>query len=411
MIVRGDARRLPLSEGSVSCIVTSPPYFALRSYRDGGEHFQMQIGSEETPAAFVEALLVCAEEWRRVLRPDGCVWVNLGDKYVSGTSTPRSNITSPAGYGNEKNFNPTDRRLSEVEAGARVKSLMGLPWRFAIAMIDNGWILRQEVVWSKPNGLPESVTDRPRRSHEQWFMFTKEPRYYAALDELREPHEASTWERAQYPTDKAMTARNAGPITGGQNKWNGPNPLGRLPGSVRSVPTEPLVVPQSEKDRLGLPDHFAAFPQAWPEWILTGFAPLRGICVVCDEGLRPVVEREFRGEPNRGEGDKQQQRAGGTQTGGTANVTLGRTDDVQRQITGYACPCGPEGTTPTRPPLVLDPFGGTGTVAGVARKLGANAVSVDLSHDYSRLAAYLLGTSRFGKSERKAWERRQGSLL
>ncbi|MEK9724720.1 MAG: site-specific DNA-methyltransferase, partial [Rhodospirillaceae bacterium] len=138
-LVRGDAVSLPLADESVDLIVTSPPYFALRSYTDGGEHYDGQIGSEDTPAAFLEALWAVTAECKRVLKPSGSMWVNLGDKYGD-------------------------------------KSLMGLPWRYAIGCIDNlGLILRAEVVWSKPNGLPESVTDRVRRSHEQWFMFTKEP--------------------------------------------------------------------------------------------------------------------------------------------------------------------------------------------------------------------------------------------
>lgn len=115
---------------SVDLIVTSPPYFALRSYTDGGEHYDGQIGSEATPRAFLEALWTVTAECKRVLKPSGSMWVNLGDKYSGG------------------------------------KSLMGLPWRYAIGCIDNlGLILRAEVVWSKPNGLPESVTDRVRRSH------------------------------------------------------------------------------------------------------------------------------------------------------------------------------------------------------------------------------------------------------
>jgi DNA modification methylase len=185
VIIQGDARTLPLADESVDLIVTSPPYFALRSYRDAGEHYDGQIGSEATPAEFIDALMECMGEWRRVLKPSGSVWVNLGDKYANaGTRQGHTGIGQTA--------NPEKRHIYQpLPEGTRPKSLMGLPWRFAIACIDAGWILRAEVIWSKPNGLPESVTDRVRRSHEQWFHFTKEPRYFAAVDEVREAQKST----------------------------------------------------------------------------------------------------------------------------------------------------------------------------------------------------------------------------
>lgn len=165
-VVRADSRHLPQPDDSVDLIVTSPPYFALRSYQDGGEHYAGQVGDEPTPAEFIDSLLEVTRECVRVLKPSGSLWVNLGDKYVadnrgSGGDVKRGPAKhaprGPAGF---------------VTGGMRQKSLMGLPWRYAIRCIDElGLILRAEVIWSKPNGLPESVTDRVRRSHEQWFCF------------------------------------------------------------------------------------------------------------------------------------------------------------------------------------------------------------------------------------------------
>lgn len=378
MVVRGDARSLPLPDESVDIIVTSPPYFALRSYTDGGEHYDGQIGSEATPAEFLAALWACTREWVRVLKPSGSLFVNLGDKYAttcppgSGGSGERSRIqqTHPGSY------TPTSGRFSRPDNGAiRPKSLIGVPWRYAIGCIDDlGLILRAEIVWSKPNGLPESVTDRVRRSHENWFHFTREPRYYSAVDEIREPHTAPT--RTAGAT--AFGGRNASIARTTTGDYDGPNPLGKLPGSVWTVPTEPLTVPAE----MGV-DHFAAFPTEWPRRIIAGWSP-PGICVECGEGRRPVAAGATV-EDRKG----RKQRIVDLALDG-AHGPDGRGGERWKQsvtITGYACAC-PEPTVPTRPAVVLDPFGGTGTTALVARALGRIGITVDLSLDYCRLARW-----------------------
>lgn len=296
-LIRGDARQLPLADASIDLIVTSPPYFALRSYTDGGEHYTGQIGSEATPAEFVAALIECTREWMRVLKPTGSIWVNLGDKYGRTGGVDRK---ARGGVG-DLGGRAAPRR---PQRSTQDKSLMGLPWRYALACIDElGLILRAEVIWSKPNGLPESVTDRVRRSHEQWFHFVKQPRYFSAVDEIREPHRLpgdERWKRqANSNYDRAMTGSINSP----------PNPLGKLPGSVWEIASQPLTVPKE----LGV-NHFAAFPMEWPRRIILGWSP-------------------------------------------------------------------PDGA-------VLDPFGGTGTTALVASVLGRRGISVDMSADYCRLAAW-----------------------
>ncbi len=282
-VIRHDARQLPFEDGSVDLIVTSPPYFALRSYRDDGEHYDGQIGSEDTPDQFLDALDECMVEWGRVLKPSGSVWINLGDKY-SGSQTHSDWSSAPinhgAGVDDHERLSRQDTALGDeplVSFGSiRSKSLMGLPWRFAIRQIDAGWILRAEVVWDKPNGLPESVTDRVRRSHEQWFHFVKEPRYFSGIDEIREPQ--------TYPDDTGRinhrgVARRKGDQSDGRYRKGGMarylskdrilDPLGRVPGSVWSIPSEPLLIPDDTRQLLDLPDHFAAFPQEWPRRIIT----------------------------------------------------------------------------------------------------------------------------------------------
>jgi DNA modification methylase len=367
-LIRGDALTIPLRDESVDLIVTSPPYFALRSYTDGGEHYDGQIGSEPTPQAFLEALWAVTAECKRVLKPSGSLWVNLGDKYAGG-----------GGY-------------NQDSGGIRAKSLMGLPWRYAIGCIDDlGLILRAEVVWSKANSLPESVTDRVRRSHEQWFMFTKEPRYFAAVDEVREAYSPDASERREkygriyedgYAAGNRNDANRGGPMgKGGASE----NPLGKLPGSVWTIPSEPLRVPE----HIGV-DHFAAFPQEWPRRIILGWSP-SGICEACGEGRRPVADRRIEGDGKMwGEPGKidPNGESGTEREGGFNDWRAGQ--EIGRRvvsITGYACAC-PTPDAPTRPAVVLDPFGGTGTVAMVARALGRYGVHIDLSADYLRLARW-----------------------
>ncbi len=294
-------------------------------------------------------------ECKRVLKPSGSMWVNLGDKY-------------------------------------RDKTLLGLPWRFALGLTDPAayrdpidppppgghprWILRAEVVWSKPNGLPESVTDRVRRSHEQWFHFTREPRYFAAVDEVREPSAPPSSTALRGPTSGLKSNGDRGDLGMGNFM---PSPLGKLPGSVWTIPSEPLKVP----DWLGV-DHFAAFPQEFPRRIILGWSP-SGICVECGEGRRPVVAKDLATVDRGAVGSR------GTKFSQQSDNRRQGTDPVYGSttatITGYACACDTP-TAPTRPAVVLDPFGGTGTVAMVARALGRYGISFDLSSDYLRLARW-----------------------
>jgi DNA modification methylase len=393
-VLRGDARHLPLPDGCVDLIVTSPPYFGLRSYTDGGAHYAGQIGSEPTSAAWLDALLECTREWVRVLKPEGNLFVNLGDKYAN--SPPSLTSERVTGLQGGRAFRSSRDRTKRA-FGVPTKSLLGLPWRYAIGCMDRlGLILRAEIIWAKPNGLPESVTDRVRRAHEQVFHFTRQPRYYAAVDKIREPHSRS-WGGSPngghtYGTMKAPGEKDANLPTAM------PNPLGKLPGSVWDIPSSPLQVPE----RVGV-DHFAAFPPALVRPIVLGWSP-PGVCTACGHGRRPVVDtwrevsRPVTNYTYGGPGRKPYMGDRGAQTAA---------------IFGYACAC-PEGRVtpgcelgdpchqetcpaccpdlfmpaPTRPAVVLDPFGGTGTTALVASAYGRVGVTVDLSADYCRLAQW-----------------------
>lgn len=380
IVCHGDARSLQLPDESVDLVCTSPPYFGLRDYG-----YTDQLGSEATPQEYIAALVECTREMARVLKPSGSIWINLGDKF-SGAAGPKSGVrTFTDGHGKGGRW-PTVPRGRGVQAPP--KSLLLLPHRFAIACMDElGLIVRQDQVWSKPSSLPESVVDRTRRAHEYFFHLVKQPRYYSAVDEIREPHDLRYAHRRLTP-QKATTKGNADRVGG----WKGEirtepgvtgHPLGKLPGSVWSIPAVPLKVPAE----LGA-DHFAAYPPALVRPIITGWCP-REVCTACGEGRRPVAERASAERHNGGRHEiiarrgAEHRAQGGNH--GAGSSTLSTVPDYR--ITGYACAC-PDTSAPSTPGVVLDPFGGTGTTALVADVLGRVGISLDASTDYCRIARW-----------------------
>ena len=208
-LYHGDAAMVlaTLPDGSADCIVTSPPYLGLRDYGVAG-----QIGAESSPAEYVAALVAVFHEARRVLADDGTLWLNLGDSYDSA------------------------------------KNLLGIPWRVAFALQDDGWILRNDIIWHKSNAMPESVTDRLSNRHEHLFMLSKSRRYWFDLDPIREPHE-STPDRAGVNALRGQVAiRPTGPNSGAYSEH------GRNPGDVWTIATQPF--PGA---------HFATMPPALAE--------------------------------------------------------------------------------------------------------------------------------------------------
>jgi DNA modification methylase len=193
-IICGDAleklREMP-SE-SVQCCVTSPPFWGLRDY--GCED---QLGLEKTPEEYVAKLVEVFREVRRVLRKDGTLWLNLGDSYASGKGTcynPGGNTSSFNVHLKANNVHPLDRGNKSTLAaiGLKPKDLVGIPWLVAFALRDDGWYLRDEIIWNKPNPMPESVTDRCTKSHEKIFLLTESARYFFDNEAIKEPYAAST---------------------------------------------------------------------------------------------------------------------------------------------------------------------------------------------------------------------------
>lgn len=175
MIVQADARHLPLVDGCVQCVVTSPPYWGLRQYPDG-----RQIGLQQTPEQYTSDLADVFDEVRRVLRDDGTCWVNLGDSYQNAKG--QAHGVDPKQRARRHGLRPQDVAI----AGLKPKDLVGIPWMFAFEARRRGWFLRSDIVWAKPNPMCEPVDDRPTHAHEFVFLLSKRRRYYYDADAVRE---------------------------------------------------------------------------------------------------------------------------------------------------------------------------------------------------------------------------------
>jgi DNA modification methylase len=208
-----------LPDESVHTCVTSPPYFGLRDYG-----MAAQIGLEDTPAQFVGRLVEVFREVRRVLRPDGTAWVNIGDSYAgSWGAEGRTTNHGNAGYNTHMQHSsiinhPKRARKTTSDPrgyGLKQKDMMGIPWRLAFALQDDGWYLRQDIIWHKPNPMPESIKDRCTKAHEYLFLLSKGPRYYFDQAAIREPAAASSVERwSQDVVSQGGSSRQAGKTNG-----------------------------------------------------------------------------------------------------------------------------------------------------------------------------------------------------
>jgi DNA modification methylase len=224
-----------MPDGSVDCIVTSPPYYGLRDYGTPG-----QYGLEPTPAAYVEQLRAAFSEARRVLADDGTLWLNLGDSYAY----PPGSSGRQGGSGQRKDRTFTAEGLPGTRA-LPPKNLLMIPARVAIALQEDGWYLRNEIVWHKVNAMPESVTDRLSGRHENVYFLTKRPNYAFDLDAIREPHtsprslaKAGRLDGGQSRSGKA-TGIGVGDRAGGTAHGDlsaTSHPLGRNPGDVWPIP-------------------------------------------------------------------------------------------------------------------------------------------------------------------------------
>jgi DNA modification methylase len=279
----GDAletlKQLPAE--SVHCCVTSPPYYGLRDYGVEG-----QIGLEQTPDEYIAKMVEVFREVRRVLRSDGTCWINIGDSYFSqtkgsGGSNPE---TSPKnaikGVDNFQRFDPV--RIESGSTGCKPKDLIGIPWMLAFALRADGWYLRQDIIWNKPNPMPESVRDRCTKSHEYIFLLSKSSRYYfdnkAIAEKSLHPNAIAAWTCDSRASRGHMLRGN--PVG---NEASGAEYLGsetRNRRSVWQVTTKPYKGA-----------HFAVFPADLIEPCILAGTSASGCCMKCLSPFVPIVEK------------------------------------------------------------------------------------------------------------------------
>lgn len=374
MILQADARFMPIADQSINCVVTSPPYWGLRDYglepsvwggssscghqwvsesvekemrrginlasscastRGGGKKiakvgwqrfergccslcgaWRGSLGLEPTPELYVQHIVEIFREVWRALRDDGTVWLNLGDSYAQvrwgeGDAPPPTNTGNKAATSHTKMGN-----------GLKPKDLCGIPWRVAFALQADGWYLRSDIIWSKPNPMPESVTDRPTRSHEYVFLLSKSQRYYFDQDAVREPLKESSIERLSQPTFDSQTG--------------GPKDYGHRTNSNRSARKALCNL----KEKLVAQEKWGDRQAGWAERDKSIGRNIRSVWTIATQ---PYSEAHFATFPEK----------------------------LVEPCIKAGCPEGG---------IVLDPFAGSGTVGRVATRLRRKSVLLDLKY-------------------------------
>lgn len=377
---QGDCRDVldVLPEKSVHMVVTSPPYFGLRSYLpEDHPDKAKEVGREPTPQEFVDALVEVFRGVHRVLRDDGLAFLNLGDSYANdskwGGATGGKHVTALHGQ--------TSIGRERRTTGLKSKDLIGIPWRAAFALQDDGWYLRNDIVWAPPNGMPESVSDRFTSAHEYIFMLAKSPAYYFDQDAVREPNADISIARAKKPLNQthpdnvgvAMPPEQGRRIEGDLKDGSARviespmgerfvNPAGRNKRDVWTIPTV------SYRGA-----HYAVFPPKLVEPCVLAATSERGVCPECGAPWRRVVEKVR--EPR---GDSFGRKDIGEYDHGQAGAPYEEVVDIVTK--GWEPSCSHQGSP--IPATVLDPFAGSGTVGLVAQGLSRRAVLIDLNGEY-----------------------------
>ncbi|MBW2993472.1 site-specific DNA-methyltransferase [Candidatus Woesearchaeota archaeon] len=374
-----------LPDNYVDCIMTSPPYWGLRDYGVEG-----QIGLEKTLEEYLDKLLTITKELKRILKKTGTLWWNHGDCYIT---TPMGNLgksgwdrhsrqESQKAMTNKicqvcgKNFKGgVSRQFCSIKClntisneqrtkyrAAQQKCMLLQNYRLILKMIDKqGWILRNTCIWHKPNSMPSSVKDRFSTTYEPVFFLTKSKKYWFDLDSVRIACQEKSIERAKgiyagnYTKEK-MTAIAPKLEYGNPDRFC--SPLGRNPGDLFTIPTQPF-----------LEAHFATFPEKLVEPFIKAGCP-QEICVKCGKAREPISETT-RTETTRNRDD-----------GGQRNYDGMRWISETRNIGYKKCDCN----AGFKPGIVFDPFSGAGTTCLVAKKLNRNYLGVDINPDYVKMA-------------------------
>lgn len=354
-------RLAEIGSQTVHCVVTSPPYYRLRDYGVAG-----QIGLEDSPAAFIEKLVDTFREVRRVMHPSGTLWVNIGDTYA-GSGVRKSFHANPGAYNHVARGGGIGN--AATKHGFRRKNLMGMPWRLAFALQDDGWELRSDIIWAKTNPKSESVRDRPTLAHEYIFLFTKELRYGYDNLAVREPLNSESLARyrrgskyddegyeSPYPSIVAGPRGKAGYGANLRSVWH--MSVGRYQGA-----------------------HYATFPEELPRRAILLGSSAKGVCDYCLEPWRWVEEpaatedAAHDADPNT----KFEKGSASHRLSAMRDAARAQGHEYQRPARPgnweAGCSCDGYGIHPAR---VLDPFVGSGTTGLVALREGRLFIGIDL---------------------------------
>jgi DNA modification methylase len=375
-ILQGDCIEIMrgLPAGIVQTCVTSPPYYGLRDYGHEG-----QIGLEDTPDAYVAKLVDVFSQVKRLLRDDGTLWLNLGDSYASSAT---GNVGTK-GFNTEQRHRSTNADASRPSKlglpGLKEKDLMGIPWLVAFALRADGWYLRSDIIWHKPNPMPESVTDRPTKSHEYIFLLSKSREYFYDAEAIKEPSVDMEGSKARYMSSfggkksehlLATNQQHTRPI--GMREFDG----SRNKRSVWTVTTKPYAEA-----------HFATFPPDLIEPCILAGTSAHGCCAKCGAVWERIVERE-RLPINELPADHPAYRKNNASR--YAGVSMrndaadGRMVVASTSTLGWqpTCTCNAD----VVPCTVLDPFNGSGTTGAVSLKHGRKYIGCELNPDYIELS-------------------------
>lgn len=347
-LLQGDAAAVlrGLADRSAQCCVTSPPYYGLRDY-----HVSGQLGREDTPGRYVDRVVHVCQHIRRVLHPSGTLWLVLGDSYSRGYC---GRDHAPPGSGHRP-----------LLPGCRPKELLGIPWLVALALKAEGWLLRSDIVWSKPNCMTESVRDRPTRSHEYVFLLARQEDYYWDWQAVREDAVCPAGVTVRMQNRRADKALDGRWVTTGKRNCR----------SVWNIPAAP-----SSRG-----EHFATFPGELARRCILAGTSEKGCCPACGcpwvRQVGPAPEYAAILASRRGKGGWS---APAPRVDGRVGSKFGSYINSDYVTTGWnpSCSCG---LTPV-PCIVLDPFMGSGTTGLVAKELRRSFLGIDLNPDYVELA-------------------------
>lgn len=374
-ILEGDCRQLlaELPAEYFHTVVTSPPYWGLRDYDEDG-----QIGLEQTPEEYLCELVGVFDQVRRLLRPDGTVWLNMGDSYAGSGKGGAGSFMLERGDSSWKG-KATLKGWAAPPDGFKRKDLLGMPWRLALALQDAGWWLRADIIWEKPNCMPEAVDDRPTKSHEYLFLLARSPTYYYDADAIREGVSGGSHTR--------------GGGVGGKAVPPGKGPQGRIrQNEDYGHAIRELVTSRNRRSVWSIPtqaysgEHFATFPEQLVRPCILAGTSAAGCCSACGMPLRRDVEIT---------GPTFQDLTVGREPSTYARASLGNPHSFAvrgshghvarvRRTVGWlpGCECG----APTEPCRVLDPFTGSGTTGAVAIRHGRHFVGLELNPAYAQQA-------------------------